>query len=393
MAILFISNLVPDKKEYWNHAFTRSGQNVLRGIAKELPSYDDTTLACCLPVASFPKGPIWISGKRETLEDGQTIDIWPTLNIQILKILFWGLYSLFYISKWAGKHSKEKRRVLGYNIYTPPVKWLYKACKRTKTQLFLVLMDLGVPPKRLGLGKLRMWGYKWSELIAHKYLPLLDGRIVINEKMVDEYAPDNDYILVDGGINEEIVKRLFPLKVSQNSVITFVLAGMLWEQNGTQLILEALKLCPELDIKVIFAGNGNDVPLIQSASITDQRIQYLGMLDLEHLIKVYEFADVLLNLRIEEEEDMHFPSKLLEYLTMGKIVLSTPVAHLERDYGDFVELLYDVKPAALADKMRYIVSMSRNVMYEKGLKARQYMLSHRTWHIRTKEIMDYIESK
>ena len=376
MAILFISNLVPDKKEYWNHAFTRSGQNVLRGIAKELPSYDDTTLACCLPVASFPKGPIWISGKRETLEDGQTIDLWPTLNIQILKILFWGLYSLFYISKWARKHSKEKRRVLGYNIYTPPVKWLYKACKRTKTQLFLVLMDLGVPPKRLGLGKLRMWGYKWSELIAHKYLPLLDGRIVINEKMVDEYAPDNDYILVDGGINEEIVKRLFPLKVSQNSVITFVLAGMLWEQNGTQLILEALKLCPELDIKVIFAGNGNDVPLIQSASITDQRIQYLGMLDLEHLIKVYESADVLLNLRIEEEEDMHFPSKLLEYLTMGKIVLSTPVAHLERDYGDFVELLYDVKPAALADKMRYIVSMSRNVMYEKGLKARQYMLSH-----------------
>ena len=55
MAILFISNLVPDSKEYWTTAFTRAAQNVLRGIAKELPKYDDTELVCCRPIASFPK--------------------------------------------------------------------------------------------------------------------------------------------------------------------------------------------------------------------------------------------------------------------------------------------------------------------------------------------------
>lgn len=393
MATLFISNLVPDKQEYWNPAFTRSAQNVLRGIAKELPKYDDTELACCLPTASFPHGPLWIAGRTDTLEDGQKVHIWPTLNIQIIKIIFWGIYSIYFISKWAKRHREEERRVLGYNIYTPPVKWLYRACKRTQSKLHIILMDLGVPPARLGLSKIRMWGYKSSEKDAHKYIPKLDGRIVINENMVSEYAPGKDYILIDGGINDEVIKRLFPLNESATKTVTYILAGMLWDQNGTKLVLDALKAHPELDVKVIFAGKGNDVPLIEEAAKTDARIQYVGMLNMDELFRVYESADVLLNLRIEEEVDMHFPSKLLECLTMGKLVLSTPVAHAERDYGQYMEILHDMTPEGLAKKMQVIASRSKKELLETGIQARQFMLENRTWEKRTKEIMDYVMSK
>lgn len=393
MAILFISNLVPDRKEYWNPAFTRSGQNVIRGIAKELPKYDDTTLACCLPTASFPHGPLWIPGKVDVLEDGQKIYIWPTLNIQIIKIIFWGIYSLYFVGKWAKEHKNDQRRVLGYNIYTPPIKWLYKACRKTQSQLHLILMDLGVPPKRLGLSKLRMWGYKSSEKKAHQFIPKLDGRIVINENMVTEYAPNKDFILVDGGINDEIISRLFPLKESTNRTVTYVLAGMLWDQNGTKLVLDALKMSPELDVKVIFAGKGNDVSLIETAAKNDHRIEYVGMLSLDQLLKVYESADVLLNLRIEEEVDMHFPSKLLECLTMGKLVLSTPVAHAERDYGLYMKVLHDITPEGLSKVMSDIALISKSDLLEQGKKARSFMLKNRTWTVRTKEIVEYMNSK
>lgn len=393
MAILFISNLVPDRKEYWNSAFTRSGQNVLRGIAKELPKYDDTTIACCLPTASFPHAPVWIPGKEDILEDGQKVYIWPTLNIQIIKIIFWGIYSLYFITKWASKHKKEKRKVLAYNIYTPPIKWLYHACKYTKTQLHMILMDLGVPPKHLGLSKIRMWGYKFSEKKAHKYIPKLDGRIVINENMVTEYAPNKDYILIDGGINDEIIRRLFPLKESTQKTVTYVLAGMLWEQNGTKLILDTLRLNPHLNVIVIFAGKGNDVKLIEDAAKTDKRIKYVGMLNMDELLKVYEAADVLLNLRIEEEVDMHFPSKLLECLTMGKLVLSTPVAHAERDYGEYMKILHNITPEGLANIMNQIASIPKTELLTMGKKAREFMLTNRTWKVRTKEIIEYINSK
>lgn len=393
MATLFISNLVPDRKEYWNPAFTRSAQNVLRGIAKELPKYDETELACCLPTASFPHAPLWISGRTDVLEDGQKIHIWPTFNVQILKIIFWGMYSLYFVSKWSKRHKNDKRRVLAYNTYTPPVRWLYSACKRTQSQLHIILMDLGVPPARLGLSKIRMWGYKSSEKKAHKYIPKLDGRIVINENMVTEYAPGQDYILVDGGVNDEVVKRLFSLKESQEKTVNYVLAGMLWDQNGTKLVIDAVKAHPEFDIMVVFAGKGNDVPLIEEAAQKDARIKYVGMLSMDELFKVYESADVLLNLRIEEEVDMHFPSKLLECLTMGKLVLSTPIAHAERDYGQYMEILHDITPEGLAEKMADIAARSKADLLETGMKARAFMLENRTWEKRTKEIVDYINTK
>lgn len=393
MAILFISNLVPDKKEYWNPAFTRSGQNVLRGIAKELPKYDDTTIATCLPTASFPHAPLWIAGKEDILEDGQKIIIWPTLNIQIIKILFWGIYSLYFIGKWGKNHKNEKRKVLAYNIYTPPIQWLYRACKYSKTKLYMILMDLGIPPTHLGLNKIRMWGYKFSEKKAHQYIPKLDGRIVINENIVAEYAPDKDYILIDGGINDEIVSRLFTLKISAQNTVTYVLAGMLWEQNGTKMVLDAVTAHPELDIKVIFAGNGNDVESIKNVTKIDKRISYAGMLNMDELLKLYESADVLLNIRIEENIDMHFPSKLLEYLVMGKLVLSTPIAHAERDYGPYMIILHDVTPEGLAAMMKKIATIPKRELIKKGEKARAFILSNRTWKVRTKEIIEYMNSK
>ena len=236
-----------------------------------------------------------------------------------------------------------------------------------------------------------MFGYKQFEKIAYKFIPKIDGRIVINEKISKEYAPGKDYILIDGGVNDELLNRLFPLKQSEDTLVTYVLAGMLWEQNGTQMVLDVMKIRPDLNVKVIFAGNGNDVPKILAAANSDKRIEYAGMLNMDELFKLYEKADVLLNLRIEEENDMHFPSKLLEYMSMGKWVVSTPVAHAERDYGDFLDFLYIQTPEGLATKMDEISKLSKGDMYLSGVKMRQFMLENRTWRIRTKEILNYIK--
>ena len=65
MALLFISSLVPEKKEYWNAAFARSAQNVVLGISEELPKYETVELLSCPAIPSFPKGPIWVSATEE----------------------------------------------------------------------------------------------------------------------------------------------------------------------------------------------------------------------------------------------------------------------------------------------------------------------------------------
>lgn len=393
MSLLFISSIVPDTEYYHNAAFTRSGQNVMKGIADALCEEQDVELVSCRPLPSFPNGPLWVKSSTDTTDKGQLIHFLPTLNLLFVKNIVWGIYAYIYMLKWARKHKDERRDVLVYNIYVPIISALYRAAKNTQSKLYAILYDLGVPPAHLNLGRLKMFGYSQFEKLAYKYIPLLDGRIVINEKIIDEYAPGKDSILIDGGINEDVVNKLFPLAKTDGETITYVLAGMLWEQNGTRLILETLKNRPDLDVRVIFAGKGNAVDEILEAARYDSRIEYVGMLNMGELFKVYEKSDVLLNLRIEEENDMHFPSKLLEYMSVGKWVISTPVAHAERDYGEFLDFLYEMTPDALALKMESIAGMPKELLLDRGLKTRAFMLENRTWHKRTQEIIEYINGK
>lgn len=393
MALLFISSLVPDTPAFQNAAFTRSGNNVLLGIAKSLNKDSNLTLLSMRPMPSFPRGSLWIKGGTTVLDSGEVIRMLPTFNIKIIKNLIWNFLVFFFVIKWALSNREEKREILVYNIYLPSISTLYRVARLTRSKIFAILYDLGVPPKRLGLSKITMMAYRFGERAAVKYIPKLDGRIVINENIIKHYAPGKDFILIDGGINDNLISNLKPLEISKSSRFSFVLAGMLWDQNGTKLILDTMKDYPDLNIDIIFAGKGIDVPIIEAAAVKDSRIKYVGMLTMEELFKLYSKSDVLLNLRLEEEVDFHFPSKLLEYMATGCHVVSTPIAHAEREYGDYVTILKDISPKGLANTIKGIIASGKQELFIKGKKSRDFMLANRTWQIQTKRIEDYILSK
>lgn len=388
MAILFISGLQIDSGK------SDSGGNVLRGFAEALCKYanEDVEFVSHPSVQSYPNGPLWIGRRDEKLDKDHVIKYLPTLNIKLVKSKMWGLECRIIIKKWADRHKNEQLKVLVYNTYHPPIDDVYNACKSVGAKLYAILYDLGIPPKRLKLGWVSMLGYRIGEHTAEKYIPLLDGRIIINELIAEHYAPGKDWILVDGGVNRHIIEHLFPLKEKTDSVYTFVLAGMLWDQNGTRLLIETMHKYNNPNVRVVFAGKGIDVPLIQEAAINDNRIRYAGMLKMNELFKLYEEADVLLNLRLEEEVDFHFPGKLLEYLTTGRYVISTSVAHAERDYGQFMSVLHDKTPEGLVNLMETVVKKGKRSLYQVGVMARQFMLEKRNWDVQTRRILEYMNA-
>lgn len=391
MDILFLSSLIPDKPEYINQAFSRSGNNVLMGIADSL--YKSNYSVDCIsyrPTPSYPRAPIFIKKEVTNLASGLQIQILPTVNIKAFKNLCEGLGCFQVIKKWKKRHKGDDCRVLVYNIYDPPLPFLYYACKLYDIKLYCIFYDLGVPPKNLNLSRITMVSYKVSELFVSRYMKKIDGRIIINESIINHYAPNSDFLLIDGGVNDVVVSKLFPLSVSEKKEYVFVCAGMLWQQNGTRLLLDALKITSNPDIRIVFAGKGNDEELIKNAAKNDSRISYKGMLSMDQLFEEYDKADVLMNLRIEEIIDFHFPSKLLEYLVMGKLVLSTEIAHARRDYGNYMCFLKEISPECLATTMESIMKIPKQILYERGVKAREFMLNNRTWNCRTKKILDYI---
>lgn len=386
MALLFISGIVPNKGQ------SSSGGNAILGIAEALCglALEDVDIISYPQLPSYPKGRVWVPSFVDTLDCGKKVFFMSTLNLKIVKSKVWGWQCKKLIRQWAKKHEGESLKVLIYNTYHPPVDDIYSSCKAVGAKLYAILYDLGVPPKRLGLSHLTMFGYKRAEKVAEKYIPLLDGRIIINERIASHYAPEKDYILVDGGVNKQVINHLFPLEEKTGGNYTFVLAGLLWDQNGTKLVLDAMAKYSRSNVRIIFAGKGNDVTLIEDAAKKDSRIKYVGMLNMDALFELYDEADVLLNLRLEEELDFHFPGKLLEYLATGRYVISTPVAHAERDYGKYMSILHNKTPDGLITVMERVQEMGKKALYSMGLRAREFMLNNRTWDVQTKRILDYM---
>ena len=379
MAILFISGLVPNRGQ------SSSGGNALLGIAEALCKYanESVELVSYPQTPSFPKGKLWIPKFSDSLNGNMEIRFLSTLNLKIIKSKLWGIQSACIIRDWAKRHGDEDLKVLIYNTYHPSVDSIYDACKKVGAKLYAILYDLGVPSKKLGLSRLTMLGYRMTEKTAEKC-------IIINERIAEHYAPNKDFILVDGGVNKQVINQLFPLKEKMGDIFTFVLAGLLWEHNGTKLILDAMANYTNPNVRVVFAGKGVDVPLIETAAQKDSRIKYVGMLNMDALFKLYEEADVLLNLRMEDEVDFHFPGKLLEYLATGRYVISTPVAHAERDYGEYMGVLHDKTPDGLIRMMQETQLLGKKQLFETGRKARQFMLDNRTWDIQTQRILQYM---
>jgi glycosyltransferase involved in cell wall biosynthesis len=316
----------------------------------------------------------------------------PFINILLIKTITGVFNDFFALIVWALKNRHNERCIIVYNTYTPPLPFVYWISKITRSKSVSILYDLGMPPKELKLGLLKKGIYRCVEYFAKKYIPRLDGRIVINENMARDYAPGKHSLLVDGGIGENIISRLFDLKEKKQRPITiFLLSGTISPINGTQLIKEVLLLNKNPNIRIWFAGNGRHMEFVKQLAKEDYRVEYKGMLDMDKLFELYKEVDVLMNLRVTSSEDLYlFPSKILEYLTIGKYVLTTNVGHIKEKYGYLCNVLDGNSPEILSLEIDNIVRLSGAQLLEKGRDSRKYMIETHLWKSQSEKILDYI---
>lgn len=395
ISIAFLGTLVPDTKEFQNTALTRAGNMVQDGIVSGLHACGaELRVFSHRPIASFPNDRTLFC-KKMKLQYKDSIDliIVPFINILFVKTITGALFDFFALLKWVLQNRNKERVILVYNAYTPPIDFVYWMGKITRSKTVAILYDLGMPPKELNLNLLKKAIYRFVEFFAKIYIPRLDGRIVINENIALDYAPGKHFLLVDGGISSNITDRLFELKEKTDREKTvFLLAGSLWGANGTQLIIETLNLNNNPKIEMWFAGDGVDVDFIKAAAEKDQRIKYKGKLNLDQLFDLYREVDVLMNIRVTSngEGNYLFPSKILEYLAVGKYTISTKVAHIEKEYGFLCKLLENNNSTELSAAMDELTNLSENEMFERGKHARNYMLNSHTWENQSAKIKEYI---
>lgn len=161
-----------------------------------------------------------------------------------------------------------------------------------------------------------------------------DKYILFSESM-SEYIPSERKWIVLEGFAPEISCNA--IKGKKNIAMY---AGGLAADNGIQLMIEVANRLDTLD-ELWICGVGDCQNIVESN--TNEKIRYFGMVDNKTIVNMETQATVLLNLRNPSDPltRFSFPSKIMEYMASGTLVLSTKLMGISEEYYDYIHVVED----------------------------------------------------
>ena len=133
------------------------------------------------------------------------------------------------------------------------------------------------------------------------------------------------------------------------------------------------------------------VELIEKQSLRDNRIKYKGMVSEEEYYKLLEEANILINSKNMNlpENINNFPSKVLEYLASGRIIISTEFSGKERFEENiiFTKSTYD----SLAVNINNTVNSYKDI-YSNYYSMNKEKSKDFSWKGQVKKIQEFIEN-
>ena len=390
-AAALVSAVVPDVPEFRTEGFAQAGNNAVLHSLREMiaAGLEFTGVFSYQPMPAFPRGKrLWMPRRTVELFPGCFTQLLPHLNLPLWKQIHLGLSAFFALLRWAWRNRGRPRVILQYNLTRPPAVFIYLAARLTGSKYAAMLYDIGTPPVKID----HMFWYRVDDFFARRLVRRLDGRIVITRAILDDYAPGAHGLHVDGGVDEAVIPD-WPLPAPRDEFV-LCMAGSLVKFKGQELMLEAFQLLDDPSLRLNITGRGPLADLVREAARRDGRIRYHGLIAYDGLLEVYRKSDVLVNLELTQNvgKSYLFASKLLEYLAMGRTVITTAMAHAAEEYGPFAYVLRDETPEALADLIQQVRQTPFAERQARAEAGRRYMKLNKTWRRQGERMAAYLSA-
>ena len=190
---------------------------------------------------------------------------------------------------------------------------------------------------------------------------------------------------------EGAVYRKVNSTYKENNNKTFLYSGVIRKENGVDLMIDAFKILEDKDATLKICGIGNYVGFIEKVK-SDSRIIYYGSVDNKTLNLLYEEATFFINPRLSsyEENNNNFPSKLLDYLSYAKPIITTHTKGVNPIYLDYMFVVKNENPDGLAHTMRQLLFLSPLEKKELFKKIKVFANETYSWSNRVEKLWSWL---
>lgn len=227
-------------------------------------------------------------------------------------------------------------------------------------------------------------------------LKRMTGVIALSKYLAVNYAPKTPSLVFPGIANKDLLIKLKTLHSinKKNTVFTVAYAGGLNEIYGINSLINAVQNYTSTPIILKLYGRGDQEDLIISISRTNANVVYKGFLEQEKLIPELLNADLLINPRPSKGNVSieSFPSKLIEYLALGKPVLTTKLQSIPNEYQHLFYYINDESPMGIAKAIDFVANLSKDEIINFGLKSKKFITSNATEEVIGKKIKKFLTS-
>lgn len=272
-------------------------------------------------------------------------------------------------------------------VYNPVYVWLYMPilAKRHGIKSMIILADYS---PAISYRKIICKIYAYLQLKSIQTFDIVVGL----SKNIEKYTGDKQqFICIEGGIDQSVYDFFCENsnhgEQRNKSVTRFMYSGILEQVTGVDLLLEAFSGMNGNDKELWISGKGSLYKLVSEYTKKDLRIHYLGMVRYEEYLEKLKKADVLINPRNMNlpENENNFPSKIMEYISTGKTIVSTRFPGWEK-FDSYV-IFCDSTVSDIRDKMMKAAGMSDTKHNKVKLRrlAKEYL-----WEKQVKKLISLI---
>lgn len=345
------------------------------------------------PVTTWPKDKK-ICYKSEIIDIGRGLKAETVgfINIPLIKqaMQIRGVY------KKGKKYLKENPDavVFPFNMYPQVGDPAIKLKRKCAAKVVPILADLPIDCdySRNGLKKLirDRFDNKTKSNIKN-----VDKAVVLNKHAIEMFAPGKEYVIVEGGINQEdypdyksSLHEIKPLGQEKR----LVYGGSLADYSGVKNLVDAMDLVENQDVVLHIYGGGSLENYIRGREST--RVKFHGSVSNEEMIKIQASAWALVNPRPTDDAiaQVTFPSKLFEYMMSGTPVLTTRLNGLTEQYFDKMMYIDDESKEGMAKAIDVMAKTDFEQLNEMAKNAQEFVYKHKNWKRQMSIIEEFLFS-